>query len=363
MIHPDYNLSRELPYNAEAIRPLVTECVTCNAPTNTQNTVNNVTVLVTPLEIDFLTMRNVLRAIAVAKTTLQEQADIHCSQQMDSRHCEHFTLISQMKAVVLKNNGQVNIIPDMLPPYVQLEKSHPVDSLARNPFTYAVISHCLTNSHVPAGLGLPLICIPRHGELRKIAYDGKTLGPFTSPSVRDLSDELVERLMSWNVTSVLGKNMVASKNSAAEILARVSYLSKMRNISETTEEERRLFLGQPQVKPEEPPSETFEFLRTWLMSGISFAFVIVGYYSHVFLGTVQQESQIAVWRRRYRWLAPYTNDIDTALFHYSTWLSSPDALHNNLNQGKWKQEIDHEHSKHRNGSAHHGRRKKSIKKR
>jgi hypothetical protein len=51
-------------------------------------------------------------------------------------------------------------------------------------------------------------------------------------------------------------------------------------------------------------------------------------YSNIFLSIVKHEDQISIWRRRYKWIARYTSDIDPAILNFSKWLVNPHALHN-----------------------------------
>jgi hypothetical protein len=360
LIHPDYFLSRELPQNTEAVRPLVTECVVCDP---TLETHPNVTVLITPLDVDYLSMRAIIRSIVVAKTALQAQEDVYCGEEGDgfssngrgpTVDCELFKFFGQLTAVLLEHQSGGQSIPQMLPSYVTKEKSHPVDSIARHPFTVVVISHCDADSHVPAAMGIAMICIARPNA-SGLAYNGNTLVGYTQPKVHDVAEALIHQLVvqrnSRNYT-------LSSKNSAAEIVARVSHISKTRNMSAMTEREVSLLLGQSTRKPSSP-SQTTEFLRNLVLILVILALLGGGYYANFFTNTVKQESQISIWRRRYRWIAPYTEDIDPSLLNFTQWIASPDALHN-----KWyKVEVEHE-PKHRNGTGHHhSKRKKTVHKR
>jgi hypothetical protein len=361
-VHPDYTQSRELPYYAQAVRPLVEQCVVCDPDLETSK---NMTVIIAPLHVDYPSMRAVVRAIVAAKTSLQAQADLHCDEDevgsSETVDCQLYTVFSQITAVVLVSpNDQKPNVPDMLPSYITVEKSHPIDSLARHPFAVAVISHCDANAFVPAAMEMEQICIERKG-VKSLAYDGKTLVPYTRANVHDIAQALINILLQHRGAK---NNTLSSKNSAADLIAKAAYLKKTKNISELVKmsnKEMRMYLGQPSLKP---PVQTNEFFHHLSLMVAAFTLLAFGCYARLFMGTVKQESQISVWRRRYRWIAPYLDDIDPSIFHLSKWLQSPDAFHNRWDRNTGRKEAsENDLTRNRNGATHqHNKRKKTVKK-
>lgn len=355
VVHPDYDLSRTLPYNAYAVRPIVTECITCDAHLETGNKMN---VIVAPLKLDYASMKSVIRAIVVTKTSLQTQADRKCDEDEDSNDCQFYRLLSQITAVVLAAPNLAWNLPDVLPSYITVESSHPIDTLARYPFTVAMISHCDANAHVTAAMSIRQICIEKNG-VNSLAYDGKSLVPYIRANADDVAEALLKSLIQQGKNKVTN---VASKNSAADLIARAAHLKRMNNNSEFSDDEVRLYLGQRKI---DPPEVTSAPIKRIMLFVVAFVFVAFTAYVHIFTSTVKQETQIPQWRRQYRWIAPYMDDIDPAIFHFAQWLSNPDALHNRWDRGDDRKSTSkHDNGKNRNGTAHpSSRKKKGVKRR
>jgi hypothetical protein len=355
VVHPDYDLSRTLPYNAYAVRPIVTECIPCEAHLDTGKKMN---VIVAPLKLDYASMRSVIRAIVVTKTSLQTQADLKCDVDEESNDCQFYRLLSQITAVVLAAPNLAWNLPDVLPSYITVESTHPIDTLARNPFTVAMISHCDAHAHVTAAMSIGQICIERNG-VTSLAYDGKSLVPYIRANVDDIAEALLKSLVQQGNNKGIN---VASKNSAPDLIARAAHLARMSNNSEFSDDEARLYLGQRKMDPPEVPGAPFKRIMLWI---VAFVFMAFTAYVHIFMNTVKQETQIPIWRRQYRWIAPYTDDIDPAIFHFTQWLSNPDALHNRWDRGDGRIGASkHDTGKNRNGAAHSSNRKrKGVKKR
>jgi len=355
LVHPHRKVSRLLPYNTEVIRPLTNECVKCHPSLSNQT---NVTILVNPLDLDYLRMRSIVRAIVVAKTTFQNQADLLCDEEEDLQHlesadCKLHKILSQLTAVLLTDSAKILNIPELLPTYIRTEKSNMLDSLARHPQTVALISHCDTSSYIPAAMGLQMICISREDNLPGgLVYNGREMADYTEPNVDGISHDLVNLLLqdkSVRERFLHDKrdrnDTIESESSAGEIIARVSYVSKTRNMSSMSTAELRLYLGQPPLQQNEL-SQTPHLSRISAFFAIIFgAFLAAIYYAYIFLSTVKHENQLSFWRRKHRWLTVLVEDVDVALLDLVSWISCKEALHN-----RWIK-----HPQQTNGVKDHGR--------
>jgi len=375
LVHPHYTISRPLPHNTEVIRPLITECVMCNPSHSTQT---NLTILVHPLDLDYLKMRSVIRAIVVAKTTFQNQADILCDNEEDSQHlesteCKLHKIFSQLTAVLLIDNKNKLNVPELLPTYIQTENSNSLDSLARHPSIVGIISHCDASSYIPAAMGLQIICISREDDFAgKLVYNGMEKMDYMEPNVDAIAQELVNRLLhDRNLRNRFWEGerktnyTIETKNSAGEIIARVSYVSKTRNISSMSTKELRLYLGQPPLKQFELLQAQHLF-QTRSFFAISFGAILAAiYYAHIFVLTVKHKNQLSFWRRKRRWLSLFVEDVDYALLDFAKWASCEEALHNRWTSYHSQSNGAKEHGRSRTQIAHNekNRKRKTVKRR
>jgi len=372
VIHPYYTLSRPLPYNTEVVRPLLADCVTCNPSYSSHD---NITIIVHPLDLTYISMRSVVRSIVVAKTTFQNRADLYChddedNNRIESRDCTLHKSLSQLTAVLLTDLRNSHI-PEMLPSYIRKENSNTLDSLARHPFTVAVISHCDKTAHVPAAMGIQIMCVPRQkGPTQKLVYNGIDLVNYIDPNVKEISQELIRMLVEKNDVEnlfVTGKesknNSIHSKNSASDIIARVSYVSKTRNISAMSHEELRMYLGQ-RKKNDSWEKQHFFQRHSPLLITLALFFAAI-YYVCVFTWTVKHKNQLSFWQRKRRWLAPLVWDVDPALLELADWIGRSNAPHNRWTSSPSQTNSTKEHGRNRNGTVHHekSRKRKTVKRR
>jgi hypothetical protein len=369
LIHPDYSQSGPLPYNAEAVRPLVAQCVKCDP--ELENDISNITVLVAPLDLRVESMRAVVRGFIIARQTFQEGQRLHCqdnltredqSHPQDSMDCTVYKLLSQVEAVFLTRRDRNALIPELLPPYIRTEKANLVDSLARRPFTVGVMSHCDYNSYLPGAIWMSNLCIARPTD-GPLAYNGRELVPYVQPTAEKVSEELVLMLLKMKGTPNVSR--LQSKNSAEEIIAKVSHLVKTNNMLTLSDAERRMWLGQPPPTPADENFKSHQMEMRIVMTLIVMLLSLVGMYARTFVSSVKHENQFFVWRRRRRWLEPYTYDLDPALLHFSQWLENKDSDHNKWIAWLQNQEGEQTGTRSRNGGAQNekNKRKKAVKRR
>jgi hypothetical protein len=319
ILHSVLTTSRRFPSHVQTVRPLFTECIPCQPKLESSRIL---TVLVAPLDIDSKRMRAIIRGIILAKMSLQTVADMYCDEEQPGINCESYKVYSQIRAVVISPIHGSSNIPKMMPPYILVDKSHPADIMARHPFVFVMISHCDATAHLSAAVKLDQICIRRKG-LKFRAFNGRSFVPYHRADPQDIAQALLKLFLQprpfHNFT-------LSSMNTAPELVAKVAYLKKSQNFSNITKSSIRYHLGQ-NTEPNEDLIRK-EFANDFLSFASALLLLTLLIYSNVFLSVVKHEDQISIWRRRYRWIARYTNDMDPAIFDFSKWLVDPNALHN-----------------------------------
>jgi hypothetical protein len=319
ILHSVLTPSRRFPPNVQAVRPILTECVPCQPNLESSRIL---TVLVAPLNIDSRRMRAIIRGIIMTKMSLQTVADMYCEEDERGSNCESYKVYSQIRAIVIRPIHEPSNIPSMLPSYISVDKSHPADIMSRHPFVFVMISHCDTTAHLSAAVKLDQICIRQRG-LKFRAFNGRSFVPYHRADPQDIAQALLKLFLQprpfHNFT-------LTSMNSAPVLVARVAYLHKSQNISNLTESEIRNSLGQ-NIEPNEDLIRK-GFVNDFLSFSSALLLLMIFIYSNIFLSIVKHEDQISIWRRRYKWIARYTNDIDPAILNFSKWLVNPHALHN-----------------------------------
>ena len=317
LLHPDYSRGALSKGHIHNVRPMTTECVTCN-PNHSSG--NNVTVLVVPLQVGLLEMRAVIRGIAIAKASLQAQADLICEPN-ESDDCRLYKFFSKLKAVVLMRLNETSHLPRLLPNFVDVETSHPIDSLARHPFTFAVISHCDTSTHVAAAMGVSIICLPRLNQTSESAqFNAKYLGSFAEARGNDIASSLISVLVDGRVRK---NRTIYSMTHGSGTITSVTSQMMIANMTGVSLDE---------IRKKTSPTENDE--DNWLLRSaltITLCICITGIiYGHAFCDHVKLPTQLPAWRRRFRIVTQYTSDIDPSLLRFQKWMTDEKSLHNQL---------------------------------
>lgn len=364
MLHPTIEMEDPLPVNTHAVKPITPECIVCD-PSMVSST--RMTAVVAPLEVDKMQLRAVIRGIAVARASLSSHADRVCDADGDvgstrtvkerEDECRRSRFFSEIDVVVLVRKNQKRNLPELLPSFVRVEVSNPIDTLARHPYLFAIISHCGLESNIGASLGVTLLCLPkRPGDMLSVP-DFRIAGSFEAAQGNEIAAALFTVLVDGR--GLKSKTMAPLSNAIDVIRTALSILNKH------SLEEIRSF--QKNTAARELPPPQYE----WVLRGfLGILYLLIGLtvcYAQAFLETVKNPSRIPAWKRRFRHISRFTCDeIDPLLLQFQKWLADPNELHNRIFDGildKQQEETPEESGINREGSTNNLRRQKGKKKR